>query len=121
MRIIIIFTGIIWATSSFANDINMPRDQWLSNLGKIMPVHLCKAGSPFLKVYKGENCQKDINLLYKKCTTDVDNVKIPETITSIQHANKLGQILAECTSAHYMGGAVLDAFNKIQSRENAKK
>ena len=52
---------------------------------------------------------------YKKCTTKVDNVVIPSHLTSIPQANTLGQIIAECMTAHHQDGAALDAFNLIQS------
>jgi len=99
----------------FAEEFNLPKEQWLTNLEGILPAHLCKPESPLMKVYTGNNCLSDMKVLYGKCTTEVDNVVIPSHVTSVPMANTLGQIVAECMSAHYQGGQALEMFNLIQS------
>lgn len=121
MKIIILVISLIFTTTCFAQDIRMPKEQWLLNLEKIMIVQMCRPASPFLEIYKGNDCKKDIKALYRKCIKDVDNVKIPKFIKSVPQANRLGQILAECVSAHYAGGHALKAFNLLQSLESDKK
>lgn len=121
MKRAIIILGLVIANFSYAEEIKMPKDQWLSNLQGILPEHLCKPESPLMKVYKGTDCLSDMKGLYKKCTTEVNNVVIPENITSVPQANLLGQVIAECMSAHYQGGKSLEMFNLIQSMSNKQK
>ena len=71
-----------------------------------------------MRVYSGTNCLADMNKLYDKCTTEVDNVIVPDVIKTEAQANRLGQIVAECMSAHYQGGTALQIFNLIQSKAN---
>jgi hypothetical protein len=121
MKKLIFIALLLFTQQIYAQEIKMPKEQWLANLKTILPAHLCKPASPFLKVYKGNNCQADTTGLFNKCTTEVDNVSIPDYITSIPQANMLGQVIAECMSAHYQGGNALKMFNLVQNVRNKKK
>jgi len=121
MKKFIFATFISFSIVALAQDINMPKAQWLQNLKPIMSNGLCATGSPLLKVYKGavSGCPAEVESLFDKCTTKVPEVLLPETITSIPQANKYGSVIAECVSAHYMGGDALKAFLLLQEKSNA--
>jgi hypothetical protein len=95
-----------------------PKNIWIKNLSQTLPLHLCKPESPFLPTYKGSNCLADMNRMYELCTNEDSNVKIPNTLTSVHEANKLGSIVAECMSANYHGGQLLEIFNMFQTQVN---
>ncbi len=121
MKKILILAFILTSQVSFAQKTGMPKAKWLSNLEKILPAGLCKPQSPLMKIYKGTDCLTDMKAMYRKCTTEVKNVIIPDTITSIPMANHLGQVIAECMAAHYQGGQSLELFNLMQALANKQK
>ena len=98
----------------------MPSADWLANLRSTVGSHMCAPASPLMKVYKEpiETCPKSMESLFDKCTKEADLIKIPEVITSVPQANQLGQIIAECISANYMGGQALDSFIMLQKLSN---
>ncbi len=107
--------GLVLSSVCSAQGVNMPKQTWLANLQKILPAHLCKPQSPLMRIYKGNNCIADMNALYKKCTTSVKNVVIPDVLTSVPQASRLGQVIAECMAAYYQGGQAVRLFNMMQS------
>lgn len=115
MKTFIFLVSMTFAVSGLADEIDVPKQTWLANLQVILPGHLCKPESPLMRVYKGEDCLADMNALYEKCTTEVDNVVIPDHITSVPQANVLGAVIAECMAAYYQGGQAVETFNLIQS------
>ena len=74
MKNIIIATLFLLALDVYAQDINMPKSEWLKRLEPILVPHLCAKESPFVKGYKGSDCISDVTFLFKKCTTEVENV-----------------------------------------------
>lgn len=107
--------------SAAAQEPSLPREQWLANLKPGLSNYFCSDGSAFRQVYKGDAaaCPGTVQSLFEKCTTTVPEVRIPETIVGFSQGNKYGSIIGECMSAHYMGGAVLQAFNAMQDVTNA--
>jgi len=100
-----------------AQQFNMPKQQWLTRLKPIMSQGFCKgAGSPFMQIYKGtaENCVADVERLFDACTSNEPAVVLPDALTSVSQANWYGQVMGECISAHYQGGAALEAFHALQ-------
>lgn len=95
----------------------MPKGDWLANLRAGAGGFLCAPASPLMRVYREApaTCPTTVEALFDKCTTSVPEVRIPSTINSAAEANRLGQVVAECISAHYMGGDVLDAFRRLQA------
>lgn len=109
--------GITLITFSFnlsAQNVSMAKEQWLEILKPILVPHLCAQHSPFIKGYKGNDCQADVASLFEKCTTQVKNVTFPMMITNVVQAKKGSQVISECINAHYYGGQLLQAFNMIQ-------
>jgi hypothetical protein len=104
-----------------AQQFDMPRDTWLSNLKPVMTNGLCMGvGSPFLRIFQGstENCVSEVSSLFEQCAHEEPRVVLPEKLTSIPQANTYGQIMAECISAHYQKGAALEAFYMLQDLTN---
>lgn len=116
------FVGFVFMVSApvAAQGPSLPREQWLANLKPGLSGYFCSEGSAFRQVYKGDtaDCPGTVASLFEKCTTAVPEVRIPETIVGFSQGNKYGSIVGECMSAHYMGGAVLQAFNAIQGVVN---
>ena len=98
----------------------MPIGKWLSNLRPAMGKHLCAAKSPFLAAYKEpiNTCMETVDSLFTDCTINEPKFEIPSYVTSPSQANGLGNIVAECISAHYLGGAALEAFHMFQNHKN---
>lgn len=117
MRKFISLISLFLSFSLIAQDISMPKSEWLSNLEPILIPHLCAEQSPFLKGYKGNDCEKDVKKLFVKCTTQVDNVILPDPVNSVAQANKGGQVISECINAYYHGGQLLQIFNMIQKMD----
>lgn len=124
MRYLICTLLLTLAPGAFAEEpdtgepIKVPKEQWLANLRDILPEQLCMPESPIMQVYKGTNCQADMMGLYNKCVNNEPSVVLPTHLTSVEQASMLGQVIAECMSAHYQGGAALDEFKVMQSRTN---
>ncbi len=97
-----------------------PKDVWLTNLRPMMVNGLCAPQSPLMRVYAGpvEKCPAEVDELFTKCTTQVPEVRLPAMLTNARQANQYGSILAECISAHYMGGDALKSFFLLQERLN---
>jgi hypothetical protein len=103
--------------ANFTGKLVLQRTQWLKNLQPVMKHAMCtQKDSDFGRAYKGNNCQRDVEVLFDKCTTKVDNVVIPATINGLQEAEHHGQVIATCITAHYMGGETLRSFNAIPAR-----
>ena len=123
MRFAFIVLLLLGVNTSSAQQFNMPKDTWLSNLKSMMPIGFCRdPKSPFLKIYKGhaDTCVAEVEQLFDHCATSEPKVVLPETLTSIPQATTLGQIMGECISAHYQGGAALDAFYRVQDMTNKR-
>ena len=102
---------------AFAQEFNMPKQQWLGRLKPIVSDGFCNgAGSPFKQIYHGsaESCVADVEKLFDQCATNEPAVVLPDAITSIPQANWYGQVMAECVSAHYQGGVALETFRALQ-------
>jgi hypothetical protein len=100
-----------------AQQFNMPKQQWLANLKPIMSQGFCNgAGSPFKQIYKGaaESCIPEVEKLFDFCVTSEPSVVLPDVLVSLPQANWFGQVMGECISAHYQGGAALEAFRALQ-------
>ena len=103
---------------AMAQQPTMPKQQWLVRLKPIMSQGFCQgAGSPFLSIYKGtaENCVTDVERLFDYCATSEPAVVLPDVLVGIPQATWYGQVMGECISAHYQGGAALEAFRTLQS------
>lgn len=120
MRVFIPAVVLALAFSASAQEISLPREQWLTNLQPMLTNFFCSDGSPFRQVYKGKaaECPAEVGTLFVKCTTKVPEVIIPETIVGPAQGNKYGSIVGECMSAHYMGGEPLRVFNALQAVAN---
>lgn len=120
MRSFLLVAGLFLTGAVMAQDITMPREQWLSNLKPTMRDGFCRAGSPFMQAYKGDaaDCPGTVEALFAKCTTDVPQVVIPDPIVGVPQATKYGSIVGECVSAHYMGGEILEIFFMMQDVTN---
>jgi hypothetical protein len=103
--------------ANFTGKLVLHKKQWLESLQPTMMHGMCaQKDSDFGRAYKGNNCQRDVKQLFEKCTTEVDNVVIPATITGLQEAEYHGQIIASCITAHYVGGDVLRSFKAIKAQ-----
>jgi len=124
MRYLIFALLLSLAPGAFAEEpdsgepIKVTKEQWLANLRGILPEQLCMPESPMMQVYKGKNCQADMMGLYNKCVSNEPSVVLPTHLTSVEQANMLGQVIAECMVAHYQGGAALNDFKLMQSMSN---
>jgi hypothetical protein len=108
---------VVFSPISLAQEFDMPTVEWLARLKPIVSQGLCNGeGSPFKQVYKGAsgNCVPELEKLFDLCAKDEPSVILPSTIKSVPQANWYGRVLAECVSAHYQGGVVLDAFREVQ-------
>ena len=102
---------------AMAQQFNMPKQEWLTKLRPIMSHGFCRgAGSPFLQIYKGtaESCVGDVEKLFDYCATSEPAVVLPEALVSVPLASWYGQVMGECISAHYQGGAALEVFRALQ-------
>ncbi len=72
--------------------------------------------SPIKRDFKGSvnECRGKVKSLFVKCTTSVENVAIPNILTSRKEAIKYGSIVGECIGAYYFGGNHLKLFNIAQ-------
>lgn len=120
MRSFLAGLAFLASFSAAAQEPSLPREQWLANLKPGLNGYFCSEGSAFRQVYKGDvaECPATVDTLFEKCTTAVPEVRIPETIVGFAQGNKYGSIVGECMSAHYMGGAALQAFNAMQEVTN---
>ncbi len=102
-----------WAT---AQPAGMKKEDWLATFKPSEIDRQC-TDSPLKRDFKGtpQECATKVEKLFDKCATSVDNVKIPDAITSYQEAVKYGSIMGECITAYYFGGEHLSLFNKAQA------
>jgi hypothetical protein len=117
MRMFNIVVVLILSPIAMAQQLNTPKQQWLTRLKPIMSQGFCHgAGSPFMRMYKGtaESCVADVEKLFDYCATSESTVVLPDTLVSLPQANWYGQVMGECISAHYQGGAALEAFRTLQ-------
>jgi hypothetical protein len=117
MRKISIVILLALCPIAVAQQLNMPKQTWLTRLKPIMSQGFCTGvGSPFLSIYKGapENCVFEVEKLFDYCATNEPAVSLPEVLVGIPQATWYGQVMGECISAHYQGGAALEAFRTLQ-------
>lgn len=117
MRMFNIVVMLALSPIAMAQQFNMPKQQWLTRLRPIMSQGFCRgAGSPFMLMYKGtaESCLADVEKLFDYCATSESAVVLPDVLVSVPQANWYGQVMGECISAHYQGGAALEAFRTLQ-------
>jgi len=117
MRKYIVVVLMAFSQIAMAQQFNLPKQEWLTRLKPIMSQGFCKgAGSPFLQIYKGtsESCIPEVERLFDQCATSEPAVVLPDALTSLPQGNWYGQVMAECVSAHYQGGAALEAFRELQ-------
>jgi hypothetical protein len=103
MKITAVILLVLFSTIAFSQEINVTKRQWLSFTEENLPPHLCKPESPLMDVYTGENCVVDMRGLFRKCTTEVEDVVIPTSITSSAQMDDLTRKIANCIYNHYQG------------------
>ena len=103
-------------TTNSANTVGMKKADWLLQLKPLEIQGQC-ANSPLKRKFTGsyQECSVVVEKLFDKCANNVENVKIPDMLTSLQEAKKYGSVMGECITAHYFGGEHLSIFNKMQA------
>lgn len=111
------------ASGVHAQQYNIPKDVWLANLKTLMGDGFCaRPDSPFRQIFSGApaECMPEFERLFDRCAKDEPRVVLPERITTVPEATTLAQVMGECVSAHYQGGAALESFYRLQDRTNGK-
>ena len=115
--VLVSFACFIFLSQFVSAEVSgMKKADWLMRF-KPMEVQAQCTNSPLKRKFSGSNqeCSLEVEKLFDKCANEVDNVKIPDVLTSRQEAENYGGVMGECITAYYFGGEYLTLFNQAQA------
>ena len=102
-------------TPALAQNLGVPIQTWLELVRPTVATNLCTNSTyALLEHYTGpsEQCIGTVEPLFEQCTTTVPNVILPDFLMGISDERALVQTISECVSAYYLGGDLLEEFER---------